>query len=266
MLKNNIKLFRLLGINVAIHWTWIPIVIVFSWIMQSYFYGILIKDYPDIFVHDTFVGWTLGITAVLLLFACITIHEFGHSLMAKFFKIKVLGITLFLLGGVSNLDEQGMKVNAGKAFLIAVIGPAVSFVLAILFFGAEYLLGGKETTTLSASVFLIISYLWYANLALAVFNMLPAYPLDGGRVLMSVIRLFGTSEQKAQVITSALGAVLTALMMGVGMVSAFIGWPLDPAGGAWIFIVGMFLFAINLALLAPKRRRKDTENGEPDAI
>jgi Zn-dependent protease len=183
--------------------------------------------------------WLLGIVSTVLLFFSVLLHELSHSLMSQRFGIPVRSITLFIFGGVSDISKE--PKSAHKEFTIAIVGPITSFLIAgifsvlLLFFGFEFTsIENIELTKIEAVMF----YGMIINLLLGIFNMLPAFPLDGGRILRSV--LFKTTGDffKATKISTTVGIVFSYLLMGFGTIALFTG---NTIGGIWILIIGWFL-------------------------
>jgi Zn-dependent protease len=183
--------------------------------------------------------WLLGIVSTVLLFFSVLLHELSHSLMSQRYGIPVRSITLFIFGGVSDISKE--PKSAHKEFTIAIVGPITSFLIAgifsvlLLFFGFEFTsIENIQLTKIEAVMF----YGMIINLLLGIFNMLPAFPLDGGRILRSV--LFKTTGDffKATKISTTVGIVFSYLLMGFGAIALFTG---NTIGGIWILIIGWFL-------------------------
>ena len=188
-----ITLFQVRGIEVRVHWTFILILL----------YGAF--SYRDITNSPT-AGAAYGVMVILLLFLCVTLHEFGHALVAQYFKVKVPSITLLPIGGVAQLER--MPDKPFQEFLIAIAGPLVNFAISLLLLPVwlvvvSVLARSNAVAPLSLGVFTIIqrlyddatkmglsnilAYLILINMMLALFNLLPAFPMDGGRILRSVL-------------------------------------------------------------------------------
>ncbi len=223
-MKSSFKLFRIAGIDIGIHYTWIFIFIFISWTLAQGFFP---QSYPG---WDTATYWITGVVAALMLFISVLLHELAHSLVARRRGIPVNSITLFILGGVSNLEEEPEK--PGIEFVMAIVGPGTSLVLALVFWGLS-LLPSDTASPLVA----VLGYLALVNLVLGIFNLLPGFPMDGGRVLRSII--WGTT-----------GSLIKATNIAA-RIGQFIGWGLILAGiilfwyspimGLWIAFIGWFL-------------------------
>jgi Zn-dependent protease len=173
--------------------------------------------------------WVMGAASAALLFVCVVLHELGHSVLARRFKIPVNRITLFMFGGVSQLG--GEPRTAGAEFLIAVAGPAVSIVLAGVFWGLQAALAG------AASLAAVAKYLGLLNLILAIFNLIPGFPLDGGRVFRAIVWSVNRNFHRATLIAAVTGRFFGFLFILAGVWQALAG----NLGGLWIAFIGWFL-------------------------
>ncbi len=224
-MKASIRLGSIAGIEVGIHYSLFVVLALVSWSLAS---GFLPDEYPG---WATVTYWSTGLVCALMLFVSVLAHELAHSLVAKARGFRVQGITLFILGGVSNL-----KADAGKAvdeFVIAVVGPLASLALSAVLWIAVISLQDNSTPIAA-----VVWYLALLNLLLAVFNMLPAYPLDGGRVLRSVVWAITGSLSKATTIASRGGQIVGIGLMGLGALEVFQGFVLQ---GLWFALIGWFL-------------------------
>jgi Zn-dependent protease/CBS domain-containing protein len=184
---SSLRLFRVWGIDVQVHWSFLLILV----------YGAFIYSGQA----NPVIGALYGIIVILLLFVCVLLHEFGHALTAKYFKVNVPSITLLPIGGVAQLER--MPRQPIQEFLIAIAGPAVNFVLGVLLLplallavglGVESgtpssLLAYAQSRMMTPSLDGLLVYLAFTNFALGLFNLLPAFPMDGGRVLRSLLAM-----------------------------------------------------------------------------
>jgi Zn-dependent protease/CBS domain-containing protein len=222
------RLLRVFGIDILVHWSWLAIFALLTWWLSQGFF----KDtYEDWTARER---WIAAAVSALAFFASILLHELAHSLVAKREGLPVKSITLFIFGGVSALG--GEPETPGQEFRVAIVGPMVSFVLAALFgcialvaHLADY--GGEPPSA-------VILYLSIINFAVGVFNMLPGYPLDGGRVLRAGLWLRGRNLLVATRRASAAGSVLGFVLIAFGVVSILAG---NFVGGAWFIVIGWFL-------------------------
>ncbi|MCD6289174.1 MAG: site-2 protease family protein [Anaerolineae bacterium] len=225
-MKNSIKLFRVLGIEVGLDYSWFLIFALLTWTLASEVYPRSNPAWPSVFV------WSLAVVTSLLFFASVLAHEFGHSVVALLTGVPVQRITLFIFGGIAQIAQEPRR--ALDEFLIAAAGPLVSFVLA-LGFGTVWLFGMlvhvRSVTTLGG-------WLGGINLTLAVFNLIPGFPLDGGRMLRAAIWGATGSLDRATRITARLGQGIAYIFIFWGVWRAFRG---DWVGGLWIAFIGWFL-------------------------
>ena len=218
------QLFRVRGIPVRIDFGWLLIVGFISWNLASgYFPYVLPSLSPAAY-------WVQGLAAALLLFASVLLHELAHALVAVAHGVPVGGITLHIFGGVSQLDSEPETPRA--EFLIAIVGPLASFAIA----GTTYALGWLVTGPAWADA--LVGYLAAVNLVVGVFNLLPAFPLDGGRVLHAALWAWTGRLDTATRVASRLGSAIALLMVAVGLVRAFAG---DVTAGLWFALIGLFL-------------------------
>ena len=230
-MKGSWRIGRIAGIEIGIHYTWLLALVIFTWLLgQSYFPG----TYPG---WQTYSYWVAGFLATFILFISVLIHELAHSIVARSRGLPVSSITLFILGGVSNLTEEPEK--PGLEFVMAIAGPASSLVLAGIFWVIWYLLG-NHVIFLKA----IFGYMALANALLAGFNLLPGFPLDGGRVFRSILWKTTGNLLKATNIATIVGRLFAWVFMGVGLLLAFGVSILGISGflnGLWFVFIGWFL-------------------------
>ena len=173
MLGRSFPIARIAGVRVEVHPSWLLILAFLSWSLSDQFF-------PDQYEGwSTATYWAVGISAAVLLFVTVLVHEFAHALVAIRRGLPVPKITLFIFGGVSSLGQQPR--SAGEEFAIAAAGPATSFVIAAVTGVAGLAVSGSNDQAEA-----ILYYLAGVNVALGVFNLLPGFPLDGGRVLRSI--------------------------------------------------------------------------------
>lgn len=224
--RGGIPLFRIAGIQIIIDYSWFIIFVLVAWSLSA---GYLPSQFPD---ASTGTYWTAGLLATLLFFASILIHELSHSLVAIRSGIEIPSITLFIFGGVSRLSEEAK--NPATEFKIAVVGPLSSFVLAGLFLGVGSLMASGSPKI----VVVVFQYLALINLALGIFNLVPGFPLDGGRVLRAIWWWRTGSLTRATRVASDVGKGFAVVLMIMGGLEIFFGALL---GGLWLLFIGMFL-------------------------
>lgn len=224
-MRSTFRLFRVAGIDIGIHYTWIFIFIFFSWTLAQ---GYFPQQYPG---WSTTAYWTTGVIAALLIFVSVLLHELAHSLVARKRGIPVHSITLFILGGVSNLEEEPGKPAA--EFAMAIVGPSTSLILALVFWGLSRI-PADNTNPVAA----ILSYMALINLLLGIFNLLPGFPLDGGRVLRSIIWGSTGNLVKATDIAGRVGQFFGWVLIGLGL---FFMISVSFFSGLWLAFIGWFL-------------------------
>jgi len=235
--KSTFKLFRIFGIEIGFHYTWILIFLFFSWSLAQFFHA----THAD---WSAVTYWITGIIASLLIFVSVLLHELAHSLVAKARGLPVKSITLFILGGVSNLEEE--PESAGVEFSMAIVGPGTSILIGVIAWviaslsaahALNYndLIGGD---TLTSPVMATIGYLAVINVFLGVFNLLPGFPLDGGRVLRSIVWQSTGNLVRATNIAAGVGQFFGWAMIAAGIILAF---TVSLFSGIWLAFIGWFL-------------------------
>lgn len=227
MFGKPLTLFRILGFEVKVDWSWLILGALIVWSLAT---GLFPVWYKGLEKADY---WAMGVAGAVGLFLSIVFHELWHSLIARRFGLNMRGITLFLFGGVSEMADEPPSPKA--EFFLAVAGPISSVVLAAIFLAVSYLLIGHGPTTPVTGV---LNYLGYLNLVLAGFNLIPAFPLDGGRILRAILWGAWNDLRRATRVAASIGGGLGAGLMFLGVVQFFMG---SSVGGIWTFIIGMFV-------------------------
>jgi Zn-dependent protease/CBS domain-containing protein len=227
MFRGSLVLGTIRGIPIRIHFTWLIIFGLLSWSLAS---GYFPQHYPDLPIT---AYWIKGIIAALFLFGSVLVHELMHALMAQSLRVPIAGITLFALGGVSEMKQEPPSPSA--EFKIAIVGPLASLVLAGLFW---FLWRALEREGPDPSFAAIALYLVGLNTVVAVFNMLPAFPLDGGRVLRAIIWGITKNLKKATYLATRVGRIFAYILISLGAVSLFAGAGFQ---GIWMALIGFFL-------------------------
>jgi Zn-dependent protease/CBS domain-containing protein len=220
----SIRLGRIAGIEIGLNWTWL---VVFALIVWSLAVAVFPNQNPGL-GDGTYIA--MALVAAVLFFTSILLHELGHALQAQREGMEIEGITLWLFGGVAQF--KGMFESAGAEFRIAIAGPLVSLALGLGFVGAAVAVSG------AAEVDGVLAWLGYINLALLVFNLLPALPLDGGRVLRSILWRVKDDFRSATEIAAGIGRAFGFLFIGLGLALFF--WA-NATGGLWLAFIGWFL-------------------------
>lgn len=219
------RIARIAGIDIEIHPSWLLILALVAYTLSD---GL----FPDQFEGwSTAAYWITGIAAAILLFVTVLVHEMAHAIVAKRRGLDVPSITLFIFGGVSRLEKQPR--TAGEEFAIAVAGPATSLAIAIVT-GALFLAfrGGNEKAEA------VFGYLASVNVLLALFNIVPGFPLDGGRVLRSIAWKRTGSFRRATRIAGAAGEFIGYALMIGGVFFLLSGFLFN---GIWFLFIGWFL-------------------------
>ena len=224
MKKHTIPLGKIIGIPVGLDYTWFLIFVLLTWSLAVNYFPHEFKQWPAA------EYWIIGAITSIMLFVSVLLHELGHSVVAIYYKIKVKQITLFLFGGVAEIAGEPPKAIA--EFWIAIAGPIVSFLLAGVFYLLKVIFGGVN------SLFALFEYLAFINFVLALFNLIPGFPLDGGRVLRAIIWGVSHNLHKATYIAVIVGRFFGFMFIFFGVLQMFGG---NMSGGLWIAFIGWFL-------------------------
>ena len=226
---SHIKIGRIAGIEIGLHFSWFIVAALIALSLATHFRSVNPEWNPTVI-------WAAAAVTAVLFFITLLLHELAHSLLAKLLGLRVRAITLFALGGVSQIESEAP--TASSEFWIAIVGPATSFVLGFILIGLARATGwapGAEAHTPAVAVLL---WLGYINVALAGFNMIPGYPLDGGRVLRAILWWFSHSQERATRWASQAGQAVGFLFIFFGLYRFFMG---AGFGGLWIAFIGWFL-------------------------
>jgi len=227
MFTYSIPLFKLFGFQVKVDWSWLIIFVLVTWSLAGSGFPMFYEDLAE----STYL-W-MGLTGALGLFLSIILHEFGHALAARNYGVEMRGITLFIFGGVAEMKDEPPSAKA--EFVIAVAGPIVSMIIGVTCLAAGY---GARFAGIPTGVYGVFQYLGWINLILVVFNAVPAFPLDGGRVLRAILWGYKGSLQWATRVTSVIGSGFGIALIVWGVVN-FISGLFIP--GMWYFLLGLFL-------------------------
>ena len=219
-------LFRLAGFQVSMDLSWLVIAFLVTWTLAA---GVFPAQYPDL---ATGTYWVMGIACSIGLLISIVLHEFSHSLVARKYGMPIGGITLFVFGGIAHMESEppGPKEEA----LMALAGPASSILIGGALYGIHALVQGRVSLPVEG----VIQYLALINLVLAAFNLLPAFPLDGGRVLRAGLWARMKNMKRATRIASYFGKGLSYILIGLGLLALLSG---NLITGIWWGLIGLFI-------------------------
>ena len=232
MSKRTIPIGRIFGIPIGLDPTWFLIFVFLTWSLASDYYPQAYKSWP------TFQYWVVGAITAILLFVSVLLHELGHSIVSIRNKIPVRSITLFIFGGVSQIEED--PSSPMTEFWISIAGPIVSFALAGIFYVLQPLAQSISP------LFALLRYLAMINLTLAVFNLVPGFPLDGGRVFRALVWHFTKDFNRATYIAANVGRGMAFLFIIFGGWQVILG---NIGDGLWITFIGWFLESAAVAQL-----------------
>ena len=216
---------RVFGIPLRIHVSWFLVFALVAWSEARFYFPVAVPRLPF------WEYWGLGVMAALLLFASVLVHELGHCLVAMRYRIPIAQIILFIFGGMAQIKREAPTPKA--EFLIAIAGPIVSLLIALGFWGLALLPGAPPPLVAVSERLLGV------NLALAVFNLVPGYPLDGGRMLRAGLWAWFKSFHKATRYAARSGQGFAALLILGGISAPFYGMGLQ---GIWLLLIGAFLY------------------------
>jgi len=223
MNKQTISLGRILGIPIRLDYSWFLVFVLLTW-------NLAVSYYPaELGSASSAVYWVMGAVTAIMLFGSVLLHELGHSVIARQYKIPVRKITLFIFGGVAEIGTE--PPSASAEFFIAIAGPLVSFGLALLFGMLQFALAPL------AMLFVLAKYLAVINGSLALFNLVPGFPLDGGRIFRSLVWGLTNNMSLATRIAANLGRLISFLFIAVGIWQIFNG----DLGGLWFAFIGWYL-------------------------
>jgi Zn-dependent protease/CBS domain-containing protein len=243
-MKAQIKLGRIFGIEIGLHYSWFIIALLIILSLSGEFQALN----PQ---WESGVIWATAIVTGLLFFTTIILHELSHAAVAKARNLPVRSITLFALGGVAQIEREPNE--AGTEFLMGIVGPVASALIGMFCLLVAWTLGWSPLVAPETPLLATLMWLGYINISLAVFNLIPAFPLDGGRVLRGFIWWITGDGVRATRVATRIGQVFAVAFMILGILRFFNGAGL---GGLWIAFIGFFL------LEAAGASRAQVENGE----
>ena len=228
MFGRRVVLGRILGFEIRADVSWVFLFLLILWSLSSGFFPAL---YEDLAARQY---WALGLIGTVGLFVSLLFHEISHSLVARGYGMEVGGITLFLFGGAAEMQSE--PATPRIEFLMAGAGPLASLVLAAAFYA---LMSAFVAVGLPQHWVGVPYYLAFVNTALAVFNLLPAFPMDGGRMLRAGLWAQGKDLKRATKVASRLGQGFGILLMAAGIAQALLAQ--NFVGGMWWFLIGLFV-------------------------
>ncbi len=220
------RLARIAGIDVNVHVSWFIIFALLTWSLATGYFPLVVRPADDV------TNWILGAVASILLFASVLVHELAHSFVARSQGLEARSIPLFIFGGVSSLGSESPR--PWVEFIVAVVGPLTSLVLAGIAFALTLALAG------SPELQALFGYLAVVNALLGLFNLIPGFPLDGGRVLRSILWQAQGSLRRATETAAAVGQLVAYLFVAWGFIRLLGN---DLFGGLWIAAIGWFLYS-----------------------
>ncbi len=226
-MKNSLVIGEVKGIKIEINISWLIIFALVTFMLATNFFPL---NYPE---WDTTLSWFLGALIAIFMFVSVLLHELSHSIVAIKNGIDVKKITLFIFGGVAQIEKEPDEPL--KELKIAIAGPAMSIFLSVVF---SLLAGGAAALGASEYITVPLNYLAAVNMVLAIFNMVPAFPLDGGRVLRALIWYFKKDIRMATKISSSIGGFFGYFLIFTGIFQALGG---QFIGGLWFVFIGWFI-------------------------
>jgi Zn-dependent protease/predicted transcriptional regulator len=228
-MRSSIRLGKLFGIEIGLHYSWFLIALLITMSLGSQFQ----ESHSE---WGSNVIWALSVLTALLFFVTLLAHEMSHAMVARARGLTTKAITLFALGGVAQIEKE--PEDAKTEFLVGIVGPFSSAVIGLVSLGIAWALGWKIGTTPATPLRAMLVWLGYINLTLAAFNMIPGYPLDGGRILRSILWMTSRDGVRATRIAANVGKVIALLFIALGIFRYFGG---AGFGGLWIAFIGWFL-------------------------
>ncbi len=228
-MKSSIRLGRLFGIEVGLHFSWFLIALLITMSLTAQFQ----QSHPE---WGPGVIWTTALMTALLFFAALLAHELSHALVAKSRGLTTRAITLFALGGVAQIEKE--PEDPKTEFWVGIVGPLSSAVIGIVSLGLAWAAGWKIGSVPETPLLSMLVWLGYINLTLAAFNMIPGFPLDGGRILRAIIWWSTHNGMRATQLAARIGQLVALCFIALGIFRFFAG---AGFGGLWIAFIGWFL-------------------------
>jgi len=230
-MKAQIKLGRIFGVEIGLHYSWLLIALLITFSLAGQFAA----NNPH---WSDALRWGMSIVTALLFFASIVVHELSHALVAKLRGLPVRSITLFALGGVAQIEKEA--ADAKTEFWMGIIGPITSFVIGVMCLLITIALGWTPPEFPQRPLPAMLMWLGLINIGLAIFNMIPGFPLDGGRVLRGIIWWITGNPKRATTIATRVGQFIAFAMIVYGVFQFFRGAGIN---GLWMAFIGWFLLS-----------------------
>ena len=228
-MKSSIRLGRVFGIEVGLHYSWFLIALLIVMSLSAQFQAEHSGWGPAVI-------WTTSLMTALLFFATLLAHELSHALVARSHGLTTRAITLFALGGVAQIEKE--PEDPKTEFLVGIVGPFSSAVIGVISLGLAWAAGWHRNSTPETPIIAMLVWLGYINLMLAAFNMIPGFPLDGGRILRAIIWWSTKNGTRATQLAARTGQVVALGFIALGIFRFFAG---AGFGGLWIAFIGWFL-------------------------
>ena len=228
-MQAHIKLGRLCGVEIGLHYSWGLIALLLMFSLAGHFDA----SHPE---WGSGVIWTMAIVTGLLFFAALVVHELSHAMVARARGVPVRSITLFALGGVASIEKEA--VDPKTEFVMGIVGPITSAVIGAACLILAWVLGWTPRESPASPPVAMLVWLGYINMALALFNMIPGFPLDGGRVLRAIIWWITGNASRSTRIAAGVGQVVALAFIALGILRFFGG---AGVGGLWLAFIGWFL-------------------------
>jgi Zn-dependent protease/predicted transcriptional regulator len=228
-MEAQINLGRIFGIPIGLHYSWLIIAMLVTVSLVAQFYAVNPRWGPGVI-------WATALITSLLFFTSLVLHELSHAAVARSSGLPVRSITLFALGGVAQIEKDAD--NAKTEFWMAIVGPVTSIVIGVVCLTLAWFLGWSPTVDPSTPTVTVLQWLGYINIALAFFNLIPGFPLDGGRVLRAIIWWISGDDSRSTRIAAIVGQIVAFVLMSWGVIS-FVGG--RNFGSLWLTLIGWFL-------------------------
>lgn len=229
MNHSQIKLGKILGVEIGLHYSWFVIAMLIMFSLAAQFHSVN-RNWSEGLI------WGCAAVTAILFFAGLITHELSHAMVARARGLPIHKITLFLLGGMAQIEAE--PADAATEFWMGIVGPITSAIIGVVLLGIAMAVGWVFRTPPQTPATAILVWLGYINLALAAFNMIPGFPLDGGRVLRAILWAITHNANKSTRIAAGVGQIVGLLFITYGIFTFFTG---NGIGGLWLAFIGWFL-------------------------